>query len=137
MKKVIAVIILSLILLTIPSKAGIFDKTKKTKLRKGDIISGQIVWDKRLQIDLDPGEWEVVDKVSWSVSSITGTYVAIAQIINGDTVDKLVQIETVSVNGKSPVSILIFFFVAVSPLSVIVTTSLPLVIDTPSTSGSL
>ena len=97
MKKLLGILVLGLIFFS--TSADAFTKTKKTKFKKGATISGQIVWDKRLKIDLDPGEWEVVDHWPWTVNAIHGKYVALAQM-KGNIVDKFVEIETVSVNGK-------------------------------------
>jgi len=93
-------VVLAFALLITSLEADVFKQVKKTKFKKGDIISGQVVWDKKLQIDLDPGEWEVVDNSVWAVNAITGKYAAFVQIINGDTVDKFVEIENISLNGK-------------------------------------
>jgi hypothetical protein len=93
-------VVLVFVLLITSSEADIFKQVKKTQIKKGNIVSGQIVWDKKLQIDLGPGEWEVVDHTGWTVSSITSKYAAFAQIINGDTVDKFVEIQNIYLNGK-------------------------------------
>ena len=98
MKKLLGIVVLGLILFATSADAFV-TKTKKTKFKKGAIISGEIVWDKRLKLDLEPGEWEVVDNWRWTVNAITGKYVALAQM-NGNTVDKFIEIETISVNGK-------------------------------------
>jgi len=93
-------VVLAFALLITSLEADVFKQVKKTKIKKGNIVSGQIVWDKKLQIDLDPGEWETVENDVWAVNAITGRYAAFAQLMNGDTVDKYVSIENVYLNGK-------------------------------------
>lgn len=98
MKKFLGILVLGLLFFF--SEANAFTITKKTKLKSGYIVSGEIVWDKNFRYTLDPGEWVVVENYRWRVNAITGRLVGLAQLIDENTVDKYVEISSISINGK-------------------------------------
>lgn len=80
----IFLISLTLSFFSLPSYANFFQKYEK-----GDIIKGELVLDKKVQIKLSEGEWEIIEFTDWVWSGWSGKYISLVKLIDNEIAEAI------------------------------------------------
>ena len=96
MKKLLGIVVLGLILIASSAQAA---KSKKTKLKTGQIYEGTIIWEGGVSINLPAGKWKMLGKYDWSYNLIYSNGVTLA-LLDGNVLKGLVELTHVDSGGK-------------------------------------
>ena len=95
MKKLLGIVILGLVLFATSANAL---KAKKTKLKRGQVYEGNIVYNDGINIDLPDGKWIMVDRWFWEVESVFARGVTFV-MLEDNVLKGLIEISQVDAAG--------------------------------------
>ena len=96
MKKFLGIVVLGLVLFATSADAL---KTKKTKLRTGQIYEGNIVYEGGVNINLPDGKWTMLGRWNWAVSAVRGDGITLG-ILEDNILKGLIEMTHVDSGGK-------------------------------------
>ena len=67
----------------------------------GQTIQNEVSLDKKITLDLSPGEWEIVEKTNWQYNAFSGKYLGLVKLdkTNNELVETL-ALGFIGTNGK-------------------------------------
>ena len=97
MKKLLGIVVLGLIVFT--TSADALTKSKKTKFKTGQLYEDTVFWEGGVTMKLPPGQWEMIAKWGWSVSSVRANGVTLV-LREGNKIKAAVGFSHIDSGGK-------------------------------------